>query len=42
MIAAEMTDRRCFAVELDPRYCDVIVQRWEAFTGKTAERIKAS
>jgi DNA modification methylase len=38
VIAAEMTARRCFAVELDPGYCDVIVQRWEAFTGKTADR----
>ena len=27
---------------LDPAYCDVIVQRWEAYTGKKAERVEAS
>ncbi len=41
LIAAEMTGRRAFLMELDPLYCDVIVQRWEAFTGKTAERLAA-
>ena len=38
-IAAEQTGRRALMMELDPRYCDVIVQRWEAFTGGKAERI---
>ena len=38
MIAAEQTGRRAFLRELDAAYCDVIVQRWEQFTGKTAER----
>ena len=28
-------------MELDPLYCDVIVQRWEQFTGKKAERVAA-
>ena len=37
IIAAEQTGRRCLAIELDPRYCDVIVQRWQDFTGKKAE-----
>jgi DNA modification methylase len=37
MIAAEQTGRRAFLMEIDPRYCDVIVQRWERFTGKKAE-----
>jgi DNA modification methylase len=36
IIAAEMTGRRCHAVELDPAYVDVAVRRWEAFTGMTA------
>lgn len=36
LIAAETCGRHCFAVELDPAYVDVAVQRWEAFTGKTA------
>jgi DNA modification methylase len=36
MLASEKTGRRCFGMELDPKYCDVILARWEAFTGKTA------
>jgi DNA modification methylase len=39
VIAAERLGRRCFAVERMPRFCDVIVKRWEAFTGKVAVRI---
>ncbi len=39
LIAAEQRGRRCFAMELDPRYVDVAVQRWEKFTGKKAERV---
>lgn len=38
LIAAEMTGRRAYAMEIDPAYCDVIVQRWEKFTGLKAER----
>ena len=38
LIAAEQTGRQAFLMELDPLYCDVIVQRWEAFTGQKAER----
>jgi len=41
LIACEQQGRRAFLMELDPLYCDVIVQRWEAFTGKKAERIAA-
>ena len=37
LIACEQTGRRCFMLELDPLYCDVIVQRWEKFTGRKAE-----
>ena len=36
MIACEQLGRRCFMCELDPHYCDVIIDRWEKFTGKTA------
>jgi DNA modification methylase len=36
LIAAEQTGRRAFLMELDPLYCDVIVVRWEKFTGKQA------
>jgi DNA modification methylase len=39
LIAAEQTGRRAYLMELDPLYCDVIVQRWEKFTGRKAERI---
>lgn len=38
LIAAEQTGRRSFLMELDPLYCDVIVQRWEQFTGRSAVR----
>lgn len=36
LIAAESTGRVCLALEIDPRYCDVIVERWRRFTGKSA------
>lgn len=39
LIAAEQTGRTAYLMELDGLYCDVIVQRWEQFTGKTAERV---
>jgi DNA modification methylase len=37
IIAAERVRRRCFAMELEPVFCDVAVKRWEEFTGKKAE-----
>lgn len=36
LIACEQLNRRCFMMELDPIYCDVIIQRWEKFTGESA------
>jgi DNA modification methylase len=39
-MAAEQTGRKAFLMELDPPYCDVIVERYEKFTGKKAERIQ--
>lgn len=36
LIACEKTNRKCFMMELDPHYCDVIVNRWEKYTGKKA------
>ena len=36
LIAAETVGRRCLAVELDPAYCDVIIKRWQQFTGQAA------
>ncbi len=37
LIAAEQTNRICYTMELDPRYCDVIIKRWETLTGQKAE-----
>ena len=39
IIAAEQLGRRCYAMEIDPRYVAVAIKRWEQFTGRTAERI---
>ena len=36
LIACEKTGRKSYGMELDPKYCDVIVKRWEEFTGKKA------
>ena len=36
LISAEETGRRCRVMEMEPKYCDVIVKRWQQFTGKTA------
>lgn len=36
IIAGEMVDRRCFAMELEPVFCEVAVRRWEEFTGRKA------
>ena len=40
MIAAEQLNRKCYMMELDPHYADVIIERWEKFTGQKAVRIK--
>jgi hypothetical protein len=39
IIAAETLGRRCYAIEIDPRYAQVAIERWQAFTGREAERI---
>lgn len=41
LIAAEQTGRICYGLEFDPVYCDVIVKRWEQFTGQKAVRMSA-
>jgi DNA modification methylase len=39
LIAAERTGRTCYAAELEPRYCDIIVARWEALTGSQTRKL---
>jgi len=39
LIACEKLDRRCYMMEIDPHYCDVIIERWQNYTGKKAVRI---
>jgi DNA modification methylase len=39
LIGAEQTSRRAFLLEIDPLYCDVIVKRWQNFTGRKAKRM---
>ena len=39
LIACEQTNRKCFMMELDPQYCQVIINRWEKLTGKTAKKL---
>ena len=40
LIACEQTGRKCYMMELDPHYVDVIIERWENLTGKKAKLIK--
>jgi len=40
LIACEKTKRKCYGMEIDAHYCDVIVKRWEEFTGNKAERVE--
>ncbi len=40
LIAADRLERRCYGFELDPRYCDLILARWEHFAGQAAVRVE--
>ena len=40
LIACEQLNKKCFTCELDPHYCDVILQRWEDYTGKKAQLVE--
>ena len=40
MIACEQLGRKCYSMEYDPKYVDVIIDRWEQLTGKKAKLIK--
>ena len=39
LIACEKTNRICYGMELDTKYCDVIIERWEQFTGQKATKL---
>ena len=39
LIACEKTNRICYGMELDTKYCDVIIERWEQFTGQRANKL---
>jgi DNA modification methylase len=39
LIACEKASRKCLMMELDPKYCSVIIARWEAFTGESAKLV---
>jgi DNA modification methylase len=39
LIAAEQLGRRCFAIEIEPRYMQIAIDRWEGFTGQTAVKV---
>jgi DNA modification methylase len=40
LIACEQSKRVARVIELDPKYCDVIIERWEKLTGQEAERVE--
>lgn len=42
LIACEQLNRKCYMAELDPKYCDVIIDRWEQFTGQKAKLINGN
>jgi len=42
LIACEQTGRRCYMLEIDPGYCQVIVDRWEKYTGREAVKVARS
>ena len=39
LICCEQSNRTCYMMEFDPKYVDVIIERWETFTGKKAVKI---
>jgi site-specific DNA-methyltransferase (adenine-specific) len=40
LMACEQLNKSCYGIELDPKYCDVIIDRWERLTGLTATRLE--
>jgi DNA modification methylase len=42
LIAAQKVGRKCYGIEIDPHYADLIVKRWQSFTGASAIHEKSS
>ena len=42
LIACEQTNRICYGVEIDPRYCDITIKRWEQYTNQKAEKVASA
>lgn len=42
IITCEQLNRKCYTMEYDPKYVDVIINRWEQFTGKKAELLNGN
>ena len=42
LLAAEQLGRRCFGMEIEPAYCDIVIQRWENATGQKARRLRSA
>lgn len=40
LMACEQTNRKCYTIELEPYYCQVIINRWEKYTGEKAEKVE--
>ena len=40
LISCEKSNRNCYGLELNPKYCDVIIKRWEDYTGQTAKLLE--
>jgi len=41
LIACEQLERTCYMMELDPHYCDIIIERWQNLTGETARKVES-
>jgi len=41
LLACEQTGRKCYSCEIDPKYCQVVIDRWEKFTGEKAVKIQS-
>jgi len=39
LVAAEILGRRCYGLEIEPRYCQLTIERWQALTGRETVRV---